>query len=555
VRVLRSSVPRPVGVSFESVRLSRARAWAATWWREAVPFAALTLLALGLRLVALDGKPYHHDESLHAWFSWRLASGEGYGYDPVYHGPIQYYLIGLVQLLLGAGDYVSRIPPALMGTIAVFLPFFVRKPLGTVAALTASVALCLGPSYLYFSRFAREDIYVACVTLGLIVVLVRFFHEPRRWQPTALLGLTAVSFATKETTYITVFVFGLFLGGAVLVQGFEARGAGRRFLDGPLVRAAVSLGRDAWAWGVATFLVVYTLLFSTFLTNPQGLRDGLWGSISYWLGQQDVGRGGSPWFFYLVLLPAYEWPIVILGLIGIVGVVRRPTMTGLFLVWTFLCSLAVYSWASERMPWLVLHPLLPLVLLAGLGMQALWQSRARVVSRVGLAVVSLAAVGALFSSLMVSYVRPADARELLVQVQNSDDVPAIRDELVRIQSLLTREAGEPVVLTADSWGGTGWPWSWYLRDLPVGYYDMSSPEQVPLGPVLLVADPSFEGMDPRLDGYVKKRFRLRVWWVPDWGSASIGDWARWLAYRKTWSPTATMDEWIYVRKDLSAPSV
>jgi uncharacterized protein (TIGR03663 family) len=385
-------------------------------------------------LIGLDDKPFHHDESLHAWFAWHLANGDGYTYDPVYHGPVQFYLIALADLIFGAGDYVARLHVALAGTIAVFLPFFLRRQIGSVAALTASLALCLSPSFLYFSRFAREDILVATVTLGLIVVLLRFFDEPRRWQPAVLLGLLAVAFATKESTYITVFVVGLFLAATIVVQGLRAQGAGGRLRDGALLKNAVSLGFSAWAWGVSTFLVVYTLLFSTFLTNPQGLQEGLWGSIDYWLGQQDVNRGGQPWFYYLILIPAYEWPIVILGLVGVVVGLRRRTITDLFLVWMFLSLLAIFSWASERMPWLVIHPLVPLVLLAGIGAQALWLARGRWTARVGLALAGLAAIAAVYFSIQLSYVRSADARELLVQVQTSDDVPGIRDELMRLQT-------------------------------------------------------------------------------------------------------------------------
>jgi uncharacterized protein (TIGR03663 family) len=173
------------------------RAWAATWWREAVPFAALTAVGLGLRLVQLDEKPLHHDETLHAWFSWQLATGNGYSYDPVYHGPVQFYVIALAYLLFGIGDYVAHVPVAVAGTIAIFLPFFLRRQLGTVAALTASVAICLAPAWLYFSRFVREDIHAATITLGLTVVLLRFFDGPRPWQPVAFGTLLALSFATK----------------------------------------------------------------------------------------------------------------------------------------------------------------------------------------------------------------------------------------------------------------------------------------------------------------------------------------------------------------------
>ena len=80
---------------------------------------------------------------------------------------------------------------------------------------------------------------------------------------------------------------------------------------------------------------------------------------------------------------------------------------------------------------------------------------------------------------------------------------------------------------------------------------MSAPEDVPLGPVLLVADPNRAVMDPRLENYEKRRFRLRVWWVTEWTDASVADWARWFVHRTAWSPTATMDEWLYVRRDVA----
>jgi uncharacterized protein (TIGR03663 family) len=546
-------ITRPADLSVRPEPLVRARVWAATWWRAVVPYAAITLLGLGLRLVQLGEKPFHHDESLHAWFSWQLASGDGYHYDPVYHGPVQFYVIALAYLLFGIGDYVAHVPVAVAGTIAIFLPFFLRRQLGGVAALTASLAICLAPAWLYFSRFVREDIHVATITLGLIIVVLRFFEQPRPWQPIAFGALLALSFATKETTYITVAVFGLFFVAAIAVQSLRTRRAGGRLVDAAVLRGMTGLGAAPWLWGISCFLVAYTLLFSTFLTNPQGLQDGLWGSIDYWLGQQDVNRGSQPWFYYLIVIPAYEWPIVLLGLGGVVVALRRRTITHLFLVWTFVATLAVFSWASERMPWLVLHTLVPLTLLAGIGAQALWASRRRPLGVAAMAVVVLAAAGALYHSIGLSYFRSADARELYVQVQTSDDVPRIRDRLMRLEAAWTREHGDPFVPVVDSWGGTGWPWSWYLRDVPSGFYDMSVPEAVALGPLVLVADPSHDAMKPRLTGYTGERFRLRVWWVSVWEAAGPGDWLRWAVSRKAWgpTPTATMDEWLYLNPELA----
>jgi uncharacterized protein (TIGR03663 family) len=302
---------------------------------------------------------------------------------------------------------------------------------------------------------------------------------------------------------------------------------------------------------MSAFLLVYTLLFSSFLTNPAGLKTGLWGSIDYWLSQQDVGRGGQPWFYYLVLIPAYEWAILLLGLVGVVAVVRRPALQGGFLVWYLAGTLLVFSWASERMPWLVLHPLLPLVLLAGIGAQALWVARGRLPAKAALGVVVVAGGASVWFAFGAAFERQADPRELLVQVQSSDDVPRIRDEVVKLQRAASKAAGEPVVLQVDSWGGTGWPWSWYLRDVPAGYYDMSTPAALPPGPIVLVADPNHDAMRPRLRGYVGTRFRLRVWWVPEYGDAGLRGWLRWVTRREAWNPTATMDEWLFVRRDVA----
>ena len=251
------------------------------------------------------------------------------------------------------------------------------------------------------------------------------------------------------------------------------------------------------------------------------------------------------------MLPGYEWPVLLLGLLGAVVVLRRPTLFGCFLVWMFACSLAVYSWASERMPWLILHPLLPLCLLAGIGGAALWRNR-RPPRRQARACPSppSAPCSRVNAAFQLSYVRPADPRELLVFTQTSTDVPEVRDELVALARRF-EQTGRPLTLEVDGWGGTGWPWGWYLRDVPAGYPDMSAPGYEPTSDVLIVAEPNHALVQGQLQDYVlDRRFRLRVWWVPDWGAAGPGDWARWLLFRDTWSPTASLDEFLYVRRGL-----
>ena len=328
---------------------------------ELIAYAVLVVVALALRLFELGDRPFHHDESQDAYFSWTFLENGDYEYNPLLHGPLRFYMTAGIFAVFGDTDFTARLAPALMGTLMVPLPYLLRGQLGRVGAFAAAVLLAFGPSYLYFSRFAREDIYFAAVTFALVVVAFRFLDRPRRHQPALIGALLAASFAVKETTFITGFVAFTFFA-LVLISPW------RRQLIDP-IRA---VGLEAWGWALAAFLGVYTLLFTTFLTNPDGVR-GLYTGLDYWLGQHEVGRGGEAWNFYVVVLFGVEWPVLLLGAVGAVVSLRRPTLLRLFLIWGFVLSLIIYSWAGEKFAWLVLHPLLPLLLLAGVGVQAIWE--------------------------------------------------------------------------------------------------------------------------------------------------------------------------------------
>ena len=136
VRDARAAVARPLrpGLS-PSATLGGLRAWVVETGWVLLPFAVVAVTALALRLVSLSDKPLHHDESEHAWFAWRIVTGHGYQYDPTFHGPVQFSLTTLVYLVLGVGDFAARVAPALLGTAITLLPFFLRRQIGTAAAL------------------------------------------------------------------------------------------------------------------------------------------------------------------------------------------------------------------------------------------------------------------------------------------------------------------------------------------------------------------------------------------------------------------------------------
>ena len=509
---------------------------------ELLGYAVLVAGALAVRLVGLDDRPFHHDESQDAYFSWLFLTTGEYEYQPILHGPLRFYLTAATYGILGDTDLTARLPPALMGTLMVPLPYLLRAQLGRIGAFAAAVGLAFGPAYLYYGRFAREDIYIACITLALLVVTFRFLDRPRRHQPALIGALLALSFATKESTFITVFVAGTFFMAAVALQ---VRRHGVR--AAPLVRAVTAVGWEAWASALAAFVLVFTLLFTVFLTDPGGLWAGIHDGLAYWLGQHGPGRGEKEWFFYLVVLFAEEWPALLLGAVGVAVALRRPTLLRAFLIWDFVLSLAVYSWANERFSWLVLHPLLPLLLLAGLGVQGIWNARSRWPGRAGLAVVLVCALHTGYASWWANVENGADPRELLVTTQSAEQVTAVRDEVLMVAARAERE-GRDVSVLVDSANGATFPWAWYFRDLPAGYLDLSAAPFPADTDVAVLTDESRERLLGDLAGYEGRRFPFRVWWVRDYDEMSMGNWWRWFSRREPWNPTGGLPEWLYVRQ-------
>ncbi len=497
---------------------------------ELAAYAVLVVGALVLRLVDLGDRPFHHDESQDAYFSWIFFTEGDYEYNPLLHGPFRFYLTAAMYVLFGDSDFTARLAPALMGTLMVPLPYLLRRQLGRVGAFAAAALLACGPSYLYFSRFAREDIYFASVSLALLVVTFRFLDRPRRYHPALIGALLAVLFSIKETTFITGFVAVTFFA-IVLCTPQRRR----------LIEPVRAVGLDAWGWALAAFVGAYTILFTTFLTHPEGVK-GLYTGLDYWLGQHEVGRGGEAWSFYIVLLFGNEWPVLVLGLVGWVVAIRSRSLLGQFLVWAFLVSLVVYSWAGEKFAWLVLHPLLPAVLLAGMGVQAIWDARERWYGKVGATVAILGFAYAGYASFLVNAVHRADPRELLVSTQSSEEVARIADEVV------ARAERSPISITVDSSEGATFPWAWYFRDLGVGYVELAAAGEAPDSDILILTQAASDRLAPQLSGYDGRRFPFRVWWVRDNRTLTPAAWWRWFTKREPWNPTGGMPEWYYRRR-------
>ena len=140
-------------------------------------YVVLAVAAAAMRFWDLGVRAFHHDESLHAFYSWNLYAGEGFIHNPMMHGPFQMEATAGLFFLFGDSDYTARLLYAIAGTALVLMPLLFRSRLGDWGALFTSTMLALSPAMLYFSRFARNDILMAVWALGIVIAMWRYLDE------------------------------------------------------------------------------------------------------------------------------------------------------------------------------------------------------------------------------------------------------------------------------------------------------------------------------------------------------------------------------------------
>lgn len=236
----------------------------------------------------------------------------------------------------------------------------------------------------------------------------------------------------------------------------------------------VGLAWNAWVWICCAmiFYALLLLLYTTFGLNLEGARSLFWDSLSYWIDQQEVKRGTQPWFYYLMLIPLYEFLTLIPALFGTIYVALTRKINGflgLLLVWTFGMFVGL-TFAGEKMPWLSTHIALPLTLLASYYVARFVRIDFRLTRARKIAAV-MAGVPVIFAVCLTAWtnvglnIRHSDTPlEPMIYTQTSPDVPRLASRIT--QSL---ESGSSTGVVLDTDLALSWPWAWYLRGRNVDY--------------------------------------------------------------------------------------
>ena len=182
---------------------------------------------------------------------------------------------------------------------------------------------------------------------------------------------------------------------------------------------------------------------------------------------------------------------------------------GWFVFW-LATSYLFYGYAGEKVPWLALHVILPLWLLAALLWHE-WTDTCPVRRRRGLVTALLCALLAWNArqTYVLCFVHPTSPSEIVIYNHTCEATKRMAEKLVD-----RLEKGEIAARDVVVQGEASWPLTWYLRRWRQVRFEPDQ-YQPHLTDAVVVADPGTEERAPmlRLD-FEAKQFALRSCWVP-----------------------------------------
>lgn len=367
-------------------------------------------------------------------------------------------------------------------------------------------------------------------------------------------------------------------------------------------------------FGVSLFVWIYIFLYSTVFTHRTGALNGMAKSWIYWSNQHSIQRIKGPFHYYVSFIWQYELPVFLIAgggilyrvantlnkriiavwalvfpallvwlyggrsvplwlafthmevwgdvvltccTLGIGGwatihfIMRREPITAFLTYWSAMGFL-IYSYAGEKVPWLFLHILVPVALLAGTVIQQLFSSAWWRERRFGFQWVRIAGIvfGILFgmytlhSTILLNYYHPANPVETMVYTQTSTDILKLLEIVENVKFTLGSEQTKQPFIAVQ--GHAVWPLHWYLRDYP-GWFHPGDMSEVDRPLVVINWEDRDKYREAFASDYQEVRLKLREWWIPHSG-ATLKQWWKYFLHRKVFNPTGSSDVALYIRQ-------
>ncbi|AKB56064.1 MULTISPECIES: flippase activity-associated protein Agl23 [Methanosarcina] len=506
----------------------------------------IILFALLIRLFDLGDRVFHHDESVHASFTLKLLETEQYRYDPAYHGPFLFHSTAVVFHSLGINDTTARLIPVFFGVAATLLLFLLKKELGERGVLWSAFLLSFSPSMVYFSRFFRNDPIIVFCTLATVIGGIRYLenlHSPKRY-PYLILAATslAIAVSSKENAYLIIFMFGAYAGIYSLYRFYSYWKKEKLSLKRTLVLKISSIFPfvpEVLISGTL-FIFIVMLFYTSLFRTPETLFSIVERAFSHWMEMHRIERIGGPFYFYIPILLVYESPILIFGTAGIVHFLKKKgenTSFFMFLSYWAVTSLLLYSYLQEKVPWLVVHIVLPVGILAGAYLgdffsgtpsrrqknlletenmnsgtenmnfetdkkPAFGTKRSRAHTFV-VGILALTLIISLIQCISVNFYRSMEPDELMTYSQASSDIQQVMKKIE-----VFNQGPETLRISVVDPDNLYWPLPWYLRDYEKTAYYTKPPAKAKYDAIIVPAEYQMY-KEIQEEGYASYNFTLR----------------------------------------------
>ena len=451
-----------------------------TWTRrQYFMLAGIWVLALILRTVLPENRPFHVDEAVNSLVTGRLLAEGTYQYDPgAYHGPVLYYLTWPLAKFAGArkladlNEGLLRLLPALAGSLLVLIVLALRRFITPVSALISSFLMALSPMLVYYSRYYIHEMLVVIFTTGIFVFGYRYIRT-RRISDVIIAGLlTGLLISTKETWVIIIFVTAL-----SFFLTFPEEFRPPRFR---LKHVLAFLG---------AILLPVILFYTSFFSNPRGLY-GLTDFMDNYLiraGGEQIHRHPVYYYFRTMFFNGIFLPEAGILIIAIAGLwLRRAEkfpdllrLTGLIAVILFL----IFSLIPYKTPWNTASVIPPLTLFAALLISGNSRKNLNLTSRL---VVAAGSVLLCVNMILLAFVFPAGSSNPYAYAQSGGDMIHISRKLDALLQEIDMPDTLKIAVIAEQ--HAYWPLPWYLRHWQnVGWWD-HIPDNFYRMDILLITD-------------------------------------------------------------------
>ena len=440
------------------------------------------VLALALSLPGLARRPMHTDEAVNAYKFGDLLEKNKYSYDDnEFHGPTLNYLsliattISSINTFADTTEVNLRIVPVIFGVLLILLLLLLYDGLETLTIFIIAILTAISPAIVFYSRYYIHEMLLVSFTFGAITCGYRYFQEKNPGWVILTGAFLGLMYATKETCVIA---FGAMTFALCMNLVLQKTNTGFAELK-KTIKPAHAIA------AVLSAVIVSCFFYSSFFTNPQGIRDSLIAYATYLNRATKNPFHIHPWYYYLKMLiySKYEngpiWTealIVILAVIGFFAAMSRKALSGIsvslvrFFAFYTLFITVIYSAIPYKTPWNMLSFLHGMIILAGFGASVIVKLQKKTIAKILVSLILIAACCHLFwQGYLLNFKYPADPRNPYVYAHTTPDIFPILDRIEDLAKVHPDTGNLEIHIIAPNYDH--WPFPWYLRSFGrVGYF-------------------------------------------------------------------------------------